>query len=105
VLGIWEKEKSVMEWLEIIELRAMEKDRVLIEPLLEALSEEMAVEDHIQNVKMYRRMEPYIDFSMHLFHESEAVEYTGSQVGLRLASILKTYGIVRQSIWTGLQEH
>ena len=89
-----------MEWLEIIELRTTESNRELLQTLLLELSEDVIrVKD--RHMKVYCRVMPYADFGIHLFHDSDEVEHTGSQLGLHIASALKAYGIVHHSIWIG----
>ena len=64
------------------------------------LTGEYAVwEKQKQTMKYYRRVMINTDFSIHLFHDSNIVENSGSQLGLRLASSLKEWGSVNHYVW------
>ncbi len=39
------------------------------------------------------------DFSIHIFHDSNKVENSGSPLGLRLALAFKEFGTINHSIW------
>ncbi len=89
-----------MKWLEIIELRSGNSD---LESQLEKIVNEVEDEINKQAIKAYSRVQIDTDFSIHLFHDSEKVENSGSQLGLRLASALKEFGMVNHSIWIEMQ--
>ena len=87
-----------MKWLEIIELRSVGSNLELLESKLDKIINE--VEDEIKNqAKAYSRVQIDTDFSIHLYHDSKKVENSGSELGLRLASALKEFGLVNHSIW------
>ena len=86
-----------MKWLEIIELRSVDSNRELLESQLQKLINEVDKEN--QAIKYYRRVMIDTDFSIHLFHESNIVENSGSRLGLRLASSLKEWGSVNHYVW------
>jgi hypothetical protein len=88
-----------MKWLEIIELRAVDRNQELLNSQLQELIDEVNMESRKQAIKFYCRVMVDSDFSIHLFHNSEMVEKGGSQLGLRLASALREFGLVNHSIW------
>ena len=93
-----------MKWLEIIELRSVDNNRDQLESQLKKLIHEVEGELKMQNVKGYVRVMLDTDYSIHIFHDSKELENDGSPLGLRIASALKEYGLVDQSLWIEMQE-
>lgn len=93
-----------MEWLEIIQLRAVESNTEMLESRLQELMNEVDVETKRQSIKAYSHSTVCTDFSVHLFHESKIVEHFGSRLGLRLASALREFGLVDHSIWIEMHD-
>ena len=88
-----------MKLLEIIEFRSAESNRIKLEKQLNNLLEEILIAEEAQKIKIYNRLRVDNDFSIHLFHDSKKVENTGSQLGLRISSALKEFGLVNHSVW------
>ncbi|NIS53227.1 MAG: hypothetical protein GWN94_19330 [Phycisphaerae bacterium] len=88
-----------MKWLEIIELRSVDSNRELLESKLQKLIDQVDKEKKKQRIMAYTRVLIDTDFSIHLFHDSNKVENSGSPLGLRLASALKEFGTINHSIW------
>jgi hypothetical protein len=88
-----------MKWLEIIELRSVDSNREWLESKLQKLIDQVDKEKKKQAIKAYTRVLIDTDFSIHLFHDSNKVENSGSSLGLRLASALKEFGTINHSIW------
>ena len=88
-----------MKWLEIIELRSADCNRDQLMSQLHKLSNEVYEETGKQTVTTYGCAQFRSDFSIHLFHHSKEVEFSGSSLGIRLASALKEFGLVNHSIW------
>ena len=88
-----------MKWLEIIELRSVEKNRELLQAELKKLINEVDNEARKEAVLVYHRIMLDTDFSIHLLHDSKNVENSGSPLGLHIVSSLKSYGLVNHSIW------
>ncbi len=88
-----------MKWLEIIELRSVDSNRELLESKLQKLIDQVDKEKKEQRIMAYTRVLIDTDFSIHLFHDSNKVENSGSSLGLRLASALKEFGTINHSIW------
>ena len=91
--------RDSVKWLEIIELRSVDSNLELLESQLQKLINEVDREKQKQTMKYYRRVMINTDFSIHLFHDSNKVENSGSQLGLRLASSLKEWGSVNHYVW------
>ena len=88
-----------MNCLEIIELRSVNKNRELLKSQLPNLINEVDKEAKKQAIKVYSRVIVDTDFRIHLFHNSNKIDNSGSPLGLRLASALKEFGLVNHSIW------
>ncbi len=88
-----------MKWLEIIELRTVACNRKLLEMEMKELIIELDKETKKQQIKTYSRVMVNTDFSIHLFHDSKNGENGGSELGIRLSSALKEFGLVNHSIW------
>ena len=88
-----------MKWLEIIELRSVDRDRVLNE--LDPMSLVAGLEPGLrpQEIKVYVHGTVETDMSVNLIYDSESVDTRGSSLGLRLVSMLKEFGLVNHSIW------
>jgi hypothetical protein len=88
-----------MKWIEVIELRSVASNRKLLESILQKLIEEVNKETKRPAIKAYSRSVLDTDFKIHLFHNSDKVKESGSRLGLRLASALKTFGLVSHCTW------
>ncbi|MBT5539889.1 MAG: hypothetical protein HOK29_13245 [Candidatus Marinimicrobia bacterium] len=91
-----------MKWLEIIELRSVDRKRDQLKSILLKLIEEVDKETKRKSIRAFSRSNLDTDFSMHLFHESKKVNYNGTPLGLHLSSALKEFGFVNHTIWTEL---
>ena len=88
-----------MKWMEIIELRSVGSNRKLLESQLQNLVDRVNKASKHKTIKIYSHTTVETDFSIHLFHDSKKLENSGSQLGLRLASTLKEFGLVNHSVW------
>lgn len=88
-----------MKYLEIIELRSVTKNKGILISQIEQILSDLRQEFKEKDVHTYSRIHIETDYSIHLFHEAETIEPYGSEIGLRLATILKEYGLVNHSIW------
>jgi hypothetical protein len=88
-----------MKWIEIIELRSTCNAWKELETILQEFIKQLAKETEEQKVKFYTRITMDTDFSIHLFHDSGKVENSGSPLGIKLVSALKSYGLVSHTIW------
>ena len=88
-----------MKWIELIEVRSVGHQRELVETSVQELVLEVQRERTDQRISSYRRSVVHTDFSIHLFHDSDSVEQSGSQLGLRIASALSAFGSVNHKIW------
>jgi len=99
------KKEEKMKWLEIIELRSVDHNRELLISQLHKLGNELEQETGMQTATTYGCVKFESDFSIHLFHHSKEVEFSGSSLGLRLASALKEFGLVNHSIWVEMNNN
>jgi hypothetical protein len=90
----------MMKWLEIIELRSVGARIELKESKLNYLIKELSESMKQVSVKIFNHATLESDLSIHLYHNSNHVEKSGSNLGLHLASELKNYAMVNHSIWT-----
>lgn len=88
-----------MKWLEIIELRSVDRDRVLNELDLMSLVDEADPGSKLQESKLYVHGTVETDMSVNLIYDSENVDTRGSPLGLRLTSTLREFGLVNHSVW------
>jgi hypothetical protein len=94
-----------MKWLEIIELRSVDYYQEQLKPLIQILINEVKKEVKDQAISAYNRIMVDTDFTLHLLHDSNNVEYCGSPLGLRLSLALKDYGSVNHSVWAELKSN
>ncbi|MBT4266799.1 MAG: hypothetical protein HOD85_21570 [Deltaproteobacteria bacterium] len=88
-----------MKWIEIIELRSAGTSCNLLEVQLKEFMEQLANKSSKQMVKFYSRIMIDTSMSIHLYHNSSEVSHKGSSLGLKMASVLKSHGLVNHSIW------
>jgi hypothetical protein len=88
-----------MRWLEIIELRSADGNREHLESILTNIINEVARETKKHAAVVYKHVMINNDFSIHLTHDTMKIDSSGSQLGLRIVSSLKEYGLVNHSIW------
>ena len=92
-----------MNWVEIVRLRSLERDISLKE-----LWQEPA-EGHgrkgLVEVRAYRHAALETDQSFHLLWMSEGSACTESDLGLRLAEALRSFGLVDHSLWIEEEGH
>ncbi|MFC1493165.1 hypothetical protein ACFL6O_04330 [candidate division KSB1 bacterium] len=88
-----------MKWIEIIELRSGESSRELLEMQLQRFISQLDKEAIRHTIKIYNRVTLETDISIHLYHESNKVEDSGSSLGIRLVSALNAHGLVNHTVW------
>ena len=94
-----------MKWIEIIELRSAGKTLEQLEIHLQEFIDQVEKETEKQTAKLYTRMMIETEFfSIHLLHDSSEVYNSGSSLGIRLVSALKSYGLVNHTIWIEKQK-
>lgn len=87
-----------MKWLEIIEIRISGNDHELLEFHFKQLVKEVNKEKE-QKLILYRQLDLDTDISIHIFHDSIKAENSGSDLGIRIASALKEFGLVNHNVW------
>ena len=93
-----------MKWVEVILIRSVEINREKLESKLRRLIAMDSKTDHQRMVHVYSRVLVESDFCIHLVHDSEKVEHSGSRLALRLVTALKEFGLVNHNVWIALEE-
>ena len=88
-----------MKWLEIIEIQSVGNYQALVELNLMNLLNEFKSNKKDQTIKVYSNVSVVTDFSIHISNESNKVSVQGSDLGTRLVSMLKAFGLVNYTIW------
>lgn len=85
--------------LEIIDVRSSRVKSKELAAELEQLVQSLAQNSDSEKIKIYTHFHYDTDFSLHLFYKIADKDHLNNQLGLRLASSLKEYGLVNHSIW------
>ncbi len=85
-----------MKWLEIIEVRAVQIDKKILNQKVALLQDDTHSNE---SVKIYVNVRLETDWSIHLLHNSKQANPRGSDIALRFKEVLKEFGIVNHSIW------
>lgn len=88
-----------MMWLEVIHVRMSEQELDRLNPIFTQLIDEIRENESCRKVKLFKRALLETDACLHLYHDSENVQNTGSPVGLHLAAALKPFGMVNHTVW------
>jgi hypothetical protein len=88
-----------MKWLEIIEIQSVSNNQALVELNLENLLNEIKSDKAEQTIKIYNNVSVMTDYSIHIYNQSDKVNRQGSELGSRLVSTLKAFGLVNYTIW------
>ncbi len=88
-----------MSGLEIIHLRSSEEP---LESLGERIRESLATEGQETEVTLYRRDGLETDLALHIRHLGVHGREGPSALALRLASALRTFGLVEHTLWNEL---
>jgi hypothetical protein len=88
-----------MKWLEIVHLRlAGDNPGVLVDSIRKTVDSEA----HSMEVRIYRHTKLETDLVIHLHREVTGGRELTSDLGARLASVLRDYGMVEHSVWREL---
>ncbi|MBL6993628.1 hypothetical protein, partial [Desulfobacula sp.] len=52
-----------------------------------------------QKLILYRQLDLDTDISIHILHDLIKVENSGSDLGIRIVSALKEFGLVNHNVW------
>ena len=86
-----------MNTLEIIHLRLAGKGP---EDLIDIICNSVGTAPELMEVKIYRNLKLENDVAIHLHRNAGGSEDNASNIGIRLASLLKDYGMVSHYIWS-----
>jgi hypothetical protein len=87
-----------MSVLEVIRLRMAGDDSETLERVVQAAVENAG---EAPEVRIYRHARVEGDLLLHLHHPPSEERTEASEVGIRLAAILRAHGLVDHSVWVG----
>ena len=93
---------KTMNWIEIIEIRALHRTREKLETELQKILADVNKDSGGLDVKIYSRMNLDTDFVILIMNVSGRELNGESQLGIRLNEGLKDFGMVNYSIWNEL---
>jgi hypothetical protein len=70
-----------------------------LEAKLHGAVAEIQKEDATRSIKILHRVSIESDLCVHLEHDSAKPDPAGSSLGLRLAAEMKSFGLVRHTVW------
>lgn len=88
-----------MNWIEIIEIRALYKTREKLEIELQKILAEIKKETGYPELKIYSRINLETDFVILIMNSADTGRNGEGQLGIRLNEGLKDYGMVNYSKW------
>ena len=88
-----------MKCLEIIELRTGSNKDQELENVFKQLVKELKLDPEYPKIKVYHNYAVDCDYSIHLSHHDLKAEEQGSALGMRIAAILKSFGLVSHNTW------
>jgi hypothetical protein len=88
-----------MKWLEIIELRKGSYKDQELQNVFKQLVKELRFSSEYHKIKVYHNYDVDCDYSIHLAYDQVQPDACGSELGMRIASILKTFGLVSHNVW------
>lgn len=88
-----------MRWLEIIELRTGNFSKQSLEQYLQRLCSELEGDSDRPKFRIYESSDIEGDLSIHLFHSVHRPDSDQSPLSYHIASMLRTFGLVRRSSW------
>lgn len=89
-----------MKWIETIEIRSLPDMKDILESELKIFMEKLYEESGEQSIRIFNKLYLDTDYVILLINNSSKVTQSGSQLGQRLASALKEFGMINQNIWS-----
>lgn len=89
-----------MKWIETIEIRSLPDMKDILELQLKKFLEKLNEESGEQSIRIFNKLYLDTDYVILLINNSSKVTQRGSQLGQRLASALKEFGMINQNIWS-----
>jgi hypothetical protein len=93
---IGKNEIKELKWLEIIEVRAVQIDKKLLNQKFDLLRDDT---HPYESVKIYIKVRTGTYWIFHLLINSEQANTGGSDIVLRIKEVIKEFGIINYSIW------
>jgi len=88
-----------MKWLEIIQLRSSTMNRGSLEQLLATWISEDAKYDAAQTIKVFKHATVETDYSIHIEYDTDKSICDASELGVKMTTVLKEFGLVNHNIW------
>ena len=88
-----------MKWIEIIELRGGSNKDQEVQNVFRKLAKELQLDPEHPKIKVYQNYAVNSDYSIHLAHHQFQPDERGSALGMRIAAILKSFGLVSHNTW------
>ena len=88
-----------MKCLEIIELRAGSNEDQELQNVFGQLVRELKLDPEDPKITVYHNYAVACDYSIHLCHHQFHPDGQNSPLGMRIAAILKTFGLVSHNTW------
>ncbi len=85
-----------MSHLEIIQIRTAKTNQKLLNDFLSAWLNQVNESKKTEKIKIYKRINLETDYSIHIELKAKTDK---DQIGEKLASTLKEFGIVNYSVW------
>jgi hypothetical protein len=92
-----------MRWIEIIEVRSRRGCNDELEEMLNVLVQDINANNEAC-IRVYKCMRLETDFRINIYHDSDVVDINGSQLGLRIESLVRGLGMANHRIWIELCE-
>lgn len=93
-----------MKWLEIIELRSANFKDHELQNIFKQLVQELQLNPENPKISVYHNYAVDCDYSIHLTHHYLQPDEVGSALGIRITTILKTFGLVSHNTWIEQKE-
>jgi hypothetical protein len=92
-----------MKWAELITVQSTESSTETLTPALQDLMGDVVEKYGTKRIQIYHRERIETDFCIILSHDEGPVLSYGSQLGLRITSALRAFGMVNHSVWSEIK--
>lgn len=92
-----------MKWAELITVRSTDNRVETLTPALQELMSDVVRKYGPKHIQIYHRERIETDFCIILSHDGGPILNYGSQLGLRITSALRAFGLVNHSVWSEMK--
>ena len=92
-----------MKWAELITVRSTDRSVETLTPALQELMSDVVRKYGPKCIQIYHRKRIETDFCIILSHDGGSVLNYGSQLGVRITSALRAFGLVNHSVWSEMK--